>query len=87
MSQELRDIMNNLVIEFGRFHDALRDRAKELELRGEDQEIVTKLVMGADAMKDSANIYLSWGRHYIALTEGGASESDEGEEDSSDFGF
>jgi hypothetical protein len=38
-------------------------------------------------MKDSANIYLSWARHYVNLSEGGASEADEGEEDSADFQF
>jgi hypothetical protein len=38
-------------------------------------------------MKDSANIYLSWAKHYVALAEGGASEADEGEEDSAGFQF
>ncbi len=38
-------------------------------------------------MKDSANIYLSWARHYVKLSDGGASEADEGEEDSADFQF
>ena len=87
MSQELRDLMSNLVVDFGQFHEALEHRAKELELKGEDPDVVNKIMMGADAMRDSANIYLSWGRHYIGLSEGGASESEEGEEDSPDFGF
>jgi len=43
--------------------------------------------MGADAMKDSGNIYVSWARHYVALSEGGAAEAEEGEEDSDDFQF
>ncbi|NKB81149.1 MAG: hypothetical protein GKS05_04515 [Nitrospirales bacterium] len=87
MSQELRDLVSNIVVDFGQFHEALKHRAKELEAKGEDSDVVNKIIMGADAMKDSANIYLSWARHYIALSEGGASESEEGEEDSPDFGF
>jgi len=49
--------------------------------------VAAKLMKGADAMKDSGNIYLSWARHYVALSEGGASEAEEGEEDSPDFQF
>jgi len=58
-----------------------------MEVSGGDPEVAMKLVKGADAMKDSASIYLSWARHYVALSEGGASEADEGEEDSADFQF
>ena len=38
-------------------------------------------------MNDSAKSYLAWARHYVNLSEGGASEADEGEEDSADFQF
>ena len=69
------------------FHVLLQSRAKELETAGSDPEVVVKLINGADAMKDSANIYLSWARHFVALSEGGASEAEEGEEDSADFQF
>jgi hypothetical protein len=49
--------------------------------------VIRKLSLGAGAMKDSGNIYLSWARHYVALSEGGAAEAEEGEEDSDDFQF
>ena len=58
-----------------------------MNVRSPRFEVVSKLLNGADAMRDSANIYLSWAKHYVNLSEGGASEADEGEEDSVDFQF
>ena len=87
MSEELRSLMGGITDQMNQFHKMLQSRAKDLEVSGGDPEVVTKLVMGADAMKDSANIYLSWAKHYVALSEGGASESEEGEEDAIDFQF
>lgn len=87
MSDDLRQLMGEIDQHMSRFHDKLESRAQEMELIGGDPDVVKKLTMGAGAMKDSANIYLSWARHYVALSEGGAAEADEGEEDSEDFQF
>ncbi len=87
MSDELRQVVKDISDQMERFQEMLEGRGRELELSGGDPEVATKLVRGVDAMKDSANIYLSWARHYVALAEGGASEADEGEEDSADFQF
>ncbi len=87
MSDTLRQVVNDIGDQMERFHAMLESRGREMEVSGGDPEVATKLVNGADAMKDSANIYLSWARHYVALSEGGASEADEGEEDSADFQF
>ncbi|MDX1410882.1 MAG: hypothetical protein R3351_01880 [Nitrospirales bacterium] len=87
MSDTLRQVVNDIGDQMERFHEMLESRGREMEVSGGDPEVATKLVKGADAMKDSANIYLSWARHYVALSEGGASEADEGEEDSADFQF
>ena len=87
MSQDLRQTMNGIRDQMSQFHEMLENRAQEMELTGGDPDVVKKLTMGADAMKDSANIYLSWARHYVALSEGGAAEAEEGEEDSADFQF
>ena len=87
MSDDLRHLMGGIADQMEQFHKMLENKAKALEVSGGDPEVVTKLIMGADAMKDSANIYLSWAKHYVALSEGGASESEEGEEDSPDFQF
>ena len=87
MSDDLRQLMNGISGHMTQFHDRLESRAQEMQLTGGDPDVVQKLTMGADAMKDSANIYLSWARHYVALAEGGAAEAEEGEEDSDDFQF
>ena len=79
--------MNGISAQMTQFHDRLESRAQEMQLTGGDPDVIKKLVAGADAMKDSGNIYLSWARHYVALSEGGAAEAEEGEEDSDDFQF
>ena len=87
MSDELRQVMGEVKMQMDRFHLLLESRAKDIQVSGGDLEIVPKLMNGADAMRDSGNIYLSWAKHYVALSEGEASESEEGEEDSPDFQF
>ncbi len=87
MTSELKQQVQTLTEQMENFHHALETKAREIEISGGDPEIVGKLIKGADAMKDSANIYLSWARHYVNLSDGGASEADEGEEDSDDFQF
>lgn len=87
MSGDLKKNVQTLAEQMENFHHALETKAREIEISGGDQEIVGKLLKGTDAMKDSANIYLSWARHYVNLSEGGASEAEEGEEDSDDFQF
>jgi hypothetical protein len=88
MSQDdLREMMNGIRDQVTLFHARLESRAQEIQLTGGDPDVVKKLTLGADAMKDSANIYLSWAKHYVALSEGGAAEAEEGEEDSDDFQF
>lgn len=87
MGQDLRQLMNGISEHMSQFHQMLESRAQEIQMTGGDTDVVKKLTMGADAMKDSGNIYLSWARHYVALSEGGAAEAEEGEEDSDDFQF
>jgi hypothetical protein len=87
MSSDLKQQVQALTEQMESFHHALETKAREIEISGGDQEVVGKLINGSDAMKDSANIYLSWARHYVNLSDGGASEADEGEEDSQDFQF
>ena len=64
---------------------ALERRAAEIERTGKDPELASKLVKGADAMRDSGNIYLSWAKHYAGLSEGTSDASNEDDE-SDDFG-
>ena len=87
MNDDLREQMATLTNQMTQFHASLEVKARDMEMAGGDPEVIGKLINGADAMKDSANIYLSWARHYVNLSEGGDSEADEGEEDSADFQF
>ncbi len=87
MNDDLREQMATLTNQMKHFHASLEVKARDMEMAGGDSEVVSKIISGADAMRDSGNIYLSWARHYVNLSEGGASEADEGEEDSADFQF
>lgn len=87
MAEELKNHVDALASQMESFHHALETKAREIEMSGGDSEVVGKLIKGADAMKDSANIYLSWARHYVKLSDGGAGEAEEGDEDSEDFQF
>lgn len=87
MSEDLKKLVAGIAGRMAEFHQSLEVRADELRDAGGDPDVVKKLKGGADAMRDSANIYLSWARHYVSLSQGQALESDEGEEDSPDFQF
>lgn len=62
------------------FSSALERRATELEASGKDSELAGKLVKGADTMRDSGNLYLTWARHYAALSEGNPEAAEEAAE-------
>ncbi|RMH05703.1 MAG: hypothetical protein D6704_08805 [Nitrospirae bacterium] len=88
MNEELRQLMSEIGRHMTQFHQLLERRAQELELLGGDPDVVKKLMTGADAMRDSANIYLSWARHYVTLSERGlTTESEEDEESWDDIGL
>jgi hypothetical protein len=56
---------------------ALKRRAADLEAGGKSGEVIDKLLKGADVMQGSGNLYLSWARHYAALSEDMAEEAEE----------
>jgi len=67
-----------------RFPQALEQRSAEIMASGKDPEVATKLMGGADAMKDSGNIYLSWAKHYVLLASGNT-DATTADDDSEDF--
>jgi hypothetical protein len=67
------------------FPKALERRAAEIQAIGKDPELAEKLVKGAEAMRDSGNIYLSWARHFVKLSEGNPDATDESEDETEDF--
>ena len=78
----LLDEIKDLMV---RFPKALERRSLEIAATGKDPEVATKLRGGAEAMKDSGNIYLSWAKHYVSLAEGNTDATDENEDETEDF--
>jgi hypothetical protein len=83
------NVLRELLVEITRllknYPETLERRAAEIEQSGKDPELASKLVKGADAMRDSGNIYLSWAKHFVALSDGTSDASNEDDE-SDDFG-
>jgi len=79
-----RELIGEIATLMSEFSKELERRAAEIEVSGKDPELAGKLMKGADAMRDSGNIYLSWARHFAAMSEGNAEAADEGDE-SEDF--
>ena len=75
-----RELIGEIATLMSEFSKELERRAAEIEVTGKDPELAGKLMKGADAMRDSGNIYLSWARHFAAISEGNAEAADEGDE-------
>lgn len=84
MGNEPRELIAEISRMMKSFSEALERRAEEIHATGRDSELAGKLATGADAMRDSGNLYLTWARHYAALSEGTSDAADE--EDEADFG-
>ena len=75
--EEIRDVVR-------RFPKALEQRSAEIAATGKDPDAAAKLRGGADAMKDSGNIYVSWAKHYVSLASGNTDASSD-EDETEDF--
>jgi hypothetical protein len=80
----VRELLGEITILLNQFPKVLERRAAEIEATGKDPELASKLVKGADAMRDSGNLYITWARHYAALSEGSSDAADD-EDESEDF--
>jgi len=74
---DVRQLIKKLAVLMTAFSPALELRAGEIEERGKNSELAGKLLKGADAMRDSGNLYLTWARHYAALSEGNPEAAEE----------
>jgi hypothetical protein len=79
-----RELIGEIATLMSEFSKELERRAAEIEVAAKDPDLGGKLMKGADAMRDSGNIYLSWARHFADISEGKAEAADEGDE-SEDF--
>lgn len=62
------------------FSPALERRAADIQASGKDSELADKLAKGADVMRDSGNIYLTWARHNAALSKGNPDAAEDADE-------
>ncbi|MGH7229767.1 MAG: hypothetical protein ACREJU_00195 [Nitrospiraceae bacterium] len=89
MQQSEDNVVGALLLEIStvlkKFPEALERRAADIAAVGKDPELAGKLAKGADAMRDSGNIYLSWARHFAALSQGDSDASAD-EDETDDFG-
>ena len=80
----LAGLLNDITDLVKRFPKALEQRSAEIAVTGKDPEVAAKLRAGADAMKDSGNIYVSWAKHYVSLASGNTDATSD-EDETEDF--
>mgnify|MGYP001569960425 CR=1 FL=1 len=80
----LGSLLENITTLLKQFPETLEQQAMEIQIGGKDPELAAKLMKGADAMRDSGNIYLSWAKHFVALSTGN-SDASAAEDESEDF--
>ncbi len=77
---EMHPLVERIAAVLAEFPQAMEHRAAGLAASGHDPDVVARLLKGAEAMRDSGSMYLTWARHYDALSEGrpeGVDEADE----------
>jgi hypothetical protein len=74
---EVRQLVSEMAALMAKFAPALQRRAASLAAGEKARDLVDTLRKGADAMQGSGNLYLTWARHYAALGDNTAEETDE----------
>ena len=74
---DVRQLVGEMAALIAALAPALRRRAADLAVRGKDTAVVGTLLKGADAIRDSGSMYLTWARHYAALADGHGEETEE----------
>ena len=80
----LEELLGEIIGLLGEFPKALERQAAVIHAGGKDPELAEKLAKAADTMRDSGNLYITWAKHYVAMSEGNTDASSE-EDESEDF--
>ncbi len=80
----LEELLTEIRGLLGEFPKALERQAAVIHAGGKDPELADKLVKAADTMRDSGNLYITWAKHYVAMSEGNTDASSD-EDESEDF--
>ncbi|MBI3357662.1 MAG: hypothetical protein HY038_13020 [Nitrospirae bacterium] len=82
---DVRQLVGEMAALMAALAPALKRRAADLAVNGRHAEVVGKLLKGTDVIRDSGYMYLTWARHYAALSEGHLEAADGA--DQSEFGL
>jgi len=74
---EVQQLLGEMATLMAALAPALKRRAADLAAGGKASELVEKLLKGADVMRGSGDMYLSWARHYAALGDNTTEEPEE----------
>jgi hypothetical protein len=77
---EIRQLVGEMAVLMATLSPALKRRALDLAAHGKDEELIAKLMKGADVLRDSGYMYLTWARHYAGLAEGQDKVAEEADE-------
>lgn len=80
----LEELLGEIRGLLGEFPKALERHAAVIHAGGKDPELAEKLIKAADTMRDSGNLYITWAKHYVAMSEGNTDASSD-EDESEDF--
>ena len=76
MSSDIRQLITAVEQAMETLNDAFDRHAETLRAGGQQEEL-QKWLAGAQAIRDSGNIYLSWAQHYAKSAGPGSSESED----------
>lgn len=69
MEKTVKESLDDVLQAMTRLNGNFEDKIKEFRLQGHDESDLLELTKGAQAMKDSAGLYITWSRHYIERLE------------------
>ena len=73
---EVQQLLGEMATLMAALTPALKRRAADLAAGGKASELVDKLLKGADVIRSSGDMYLTWARHYAALGDNRAEEAE-----------
>jgi hypothetical protein len=74
---DVRHLVGEMAALIAALSPALKRRAGDLAAGGKDGEVVGKLLEGANVLRDSGYLYLTWARHYATLADNKAERAEE----------
>jgi hypothetical protein len=66
----VRDLIAEMTMLMTAFAPAMERCAAVIQASGKDPVLANKITRGADVMRDSGHVYITWARHYAVLAEG-----------------